>query len=234
MAVAAAAAIAVAGGAAAAPAFEDTMAQRLLACTGCHGREGRAAPDGYYPRIAGKPARYLERQLRAFRDGQRRYEPMARLLAPLDGAYLREIASHFAALHVDYAPPARSIDDASPPARRARELVARGDPARGVPACSACHGRTLTGSEPDLPGLLGLSADYLNAQLGAWRTGSRHAAAPDCMAEIARRLEPQDVVALSHWLASQPVPLAPRGAAPATVPMRCGSLPATPVGAAAR
>jgi cytochrome c553 len=36
--------------------FEDSMAQRSLACTHCHGAGGRAAPDGYHPRIAGKPA----------------------------------------------------------------------------------------------------------------------------------------------------------------------------------
>ena len=33
----------------------------LLACTTCHGKEGRAGPDGYYPRIAGKPAGYPAR-----------------------------------------------------------------------------------------------------------------------------------------------------------------------------
>ena len=33
--------------------FEDTIAQRTLACTACHGEQGRAAPDGYYPRLAG-------------------------------------------------------------------------------------------------------------------------------------------------------------------------------------
>ena len=37
--------------------FQDTIAQRTLACTSCHGKEGRAGPDGYDPRIAGKPAR---------------------------------------------------------------------------------------------------------------------------------------------------------------------------------
>ena len=79
------------------------MAQRLLACTGCHGKDGRAASDGYHPRIAGKPAGYLFRQLRAFRDGQRPYALMTNLLAPLDDAYLREIANHFAALDLPYA-----------------------------------------------------------------------------------------------------------------------------------
>ena len=76
-----------------------------LACTGCHGREGRAAPDGYYPRIAGKPAGYLFNQLRNFRDERRHYELMNGLLALLDDAYLREIAAYFAALDLPYPPP---------------------------------------------------------------------------------------------------------------------------------
>ena len=37
----------------------DSIARRAAACTGCHGKEGRAAADGFYPRIAGKPAGYL-------------------------------------------------------------------------------------------------------------------------------------------------------------------------------
>ena len=52
----------------AAPKIEDTMAQRVQACTGCHGPQGRAASDGYYPRIAGKPAGYLYNQLVSFRE----------------------------------------------------------------------------------------------------------------------------------------------------------------------
>ncbi len=40
----------------------------------------------------------------------------------------------------------------------------------------------MTGRAPFIPGLLGLPRDYLNAQLGAWRNGQRHASPPDCMA----------------------------------------------------
>lgn len=201
------------------------MAQRLLACTGCHGQDGRAAPDGYYPRIAGKPAGYLYRQLRAFRDGQRRYALMGQLLAPLSDDYLREIAAHFAALDLPYAPGAAPRAD-TPSLQRGQALAQQGDAARDLPACQACHGAALTGVGADVPGLLGLPVDYLNAQLGAWRTGARQAEAPDCMAQIAQRLSPQDVNALAHWLAAQPVPAvhaavpAPRGPAP----MRCGSM----------
>ena len=69
-----------AGPVAAAPNVEDSMAQRVQACTGCHGPQGRAASDGYYPRIAGKPAGYLYQQLLSFRDGRRQYALMANLL----------------------------------------------------------------------------------------------------------------------------------------------------------
>ena len=78
--------------------FEDTLAQRMQACTACHGAQGRAAPDGYYPRIAGKPAGYLYNQLLNFRDGRRHYRLMAQMVDPLTDAYLWEIAQHFAAL----------------------------------------------------------------------------------------------------------------------------------------
>jgi cytochrome c553 len=196
---------------AAPPVFEDTMAQRTLACTSCHGQQGRAGPDGYYPRLAGKPAGYLYNQLLHFRDGRRHYGLMVGLLDTLSDAYLWEIAQHFARLEVPYPPP-------QPPAasaevlQRGREIALQGDAERRVPACARCHGKALTGVQPNLPGLLGLPRDYLNAQLGAWRTGQRRAAAPDCMAEIARRLSPEDLSAVTSFLAAEPLPKDPRAA----------------------
>jgi cytochrome c553 len=62
------------------------------------------------------------------------------------------------------------------------------------------------GVAPAVPGLLGVSRDYLLAQLGAWRSGTRRAQAPDCMAQIVQRLSTQDLAAATAWLAAQPVP----------------------------
>ena len=62
------------------PVFEDTMAERTRACSHCHGKQGRAGPDGYYPRLAGKPAAYLYNQLLNFREGRRHYSLMTGLL----------------------------------------------------------------------------------------------------------------------------------------------------------
>jgi cytochrome c553 len=220
--------VAAFGSAPRAATFEDTIAQRVVACTGCHGKEGRAAPDGYYPRIAGKPAGYLFNQLRNFRDGRRHYELMNGLLALLDDTYLQEIADHFASLDIPYPPPLAPV--ASAALREAGEaLVRRGDPARELPACDACHGTRMTGLAPFIPGLLGLPRDYLNAQLGAWRSGQRRALPPDCMAQVAQRLSAEDIGAVSAWLAAQPVPAnstpAPAPAVP--LPIACGGVTAT-------
>ena len=209
--------------------IEDNMAERTRACTACHGDQGRAGPDGYYPRLAGKPAGYLHNQLRNFAEGRRHYGLMTRLMDPLSDAYMGDIAAHFASLHLPYPPPTPSRLE---PARLARgqQIVRQGDASRGLPACAQCHGERLTGVLPHVPGLLGLPLDYLNAQLGAWQTGQRKAHAPDCMAEVVKRIPNEDVIAVSSWLASQPLPAdtrpAPTPARPLSDPAwRCGSAP---------
>ena len=110
---------------------------------------------------------------------------------------------------------------------RGLRLVSAGDPALGVPACMRCHGALLTGRQPAIPGLLGLQQSYITAQLGAWRYGTRTAAAPDCMQIVAGHLGEADVTAVAAWLASQPVPAdavpIPRGTD--ALPLACGSEP---------
>jgi len=210
----------------AAPKVEDSIAQRVLACTGCHGAQGRAASDGYYPRIAGKPATYLYNQLLSFRDGRRQYTLMNKLLTPLSDDYLREIANHFASLDLPY-PPAQRATGSVDALSRGEELVLKGDTARRIPACVQCHGSALMGVAPAIPALIGMPRDYLNAQLGAWRTGNRHALEPDCMAQVSQRLDPADISALSQWLAALPVPAGakPADRLPTALPLNCGGVP---------
>jgi len=211
--------------------FEDSIAQRTLACTACHGPQGRAAPDGYYPRLAGKPAGYLYNQLLHFRDGRRHYGLMTQLLEPLSDAYLMEMAQYFSSLDVPY--PAPPPTAASPGLlRRGERLVMQGDSAKKVPACIQCHGQAMTGVSPDVPGLLGLPLDYLNAQLGAWKSGQRRAHAPDCMRSVVARLDDGDINAAASWLAAQALPLSSKPASqapagpPGAVAIVCGSAPA--------
>jgi cytochrome c553 len=203
----------------------DTLAQRMKACFACHGPEGRATADGYFPRIAGKPAGYLYNQLENFRTGRRSNATMSYLVDLMSEPYLHEIAEWFAALELPYPPP----QPGAAPAELAlgEALVRRGDAARGLPACVQCHGASMTGVQPALPGLLGLPRGYLVEQFGAWRNGQRKALVPDCMAQVASALSTAEVAAVATWLAAQPVSA---GAAPADqlarpLPLECGSVP---------
>jgi cytochrome c553 len=200
------------------------LGKRVQACTVCHGKEGRATPDGFFPRIAGKPQGYLFAQLVAFRDSKRNHAAMTYLLTNLSDNYLGDIARHFSQLDLPYVSGAKTSLATEVEARGAL-LVNKGDAALKIPACVQCHGQRLTGVAPSLPGLLGLPRDYLVAQLGAWQNASRAARAPDCMAQVAKQLSPQDVAAVTSWLAAQPMPdnTKPDPVLLAPLPITCGS-----------
>ena len=202
----------------------NTMAERVLACAPCHGGGGQGTKDDYFPRLAGKPAGYLYNQLIAFREGRRKYPPMNYLLEFLPDPYLKAMADYFAAEQPPFPQPAKPVvSDAI--LMRGQTLALKGDPDRNIPACVNCHGLSFTGMEPAIPGLLGLRPNYISAQLGAWRYGTRTAAAPDCMQIVAGHLTEDDVQALAAWLASRPAPANPMPAARGSLamPLPCGS-----------
>jgi mono/diheme cytochrome c family protein len=219
---------------AATPPVPDTLQQRIVGCTGCHGVHGEGGGNGFNPRIAGKPALYLYRQLLNFREGRRSYPLMQHMVRPLSDAYLREIADYFAAQHPPHAP-AAAMRWSSSVLQRGRTLVHEGDARRGIPACVDCHGERLTGVEPAVPALVGLPYDYISAQLGAWRTYTRGAPPPDCMAAVAAHLADSDISAVAAWLSAQAVPAdaRPQTADSTPAPLACGSMQQADAGAAA-
>jgi cytochrome c553 len=89
----------------------------------------------------------------------------------------------------------------------------------------------MTGVAPNVPGLLGLPRDYLNAQLGAWKTGNRRAHAPDCMKTVVALLSDDDINAASSYLVAQPLPANTKPASNAPplpagqAAVTCGSAP---------
>lgn len=213
------------------PAFKsvDSMEARVQGCVTCHGQSGQGTSNPYFPRIAGKPATYLYNQLVAFRDGKREYPPMNYLVAYLPDPYLREIAEYFSKQRPAFE--AKQTSDAAPATvARGAALVLTGDPAKQLPACISCHGVGLTGMEPSIPGLVGLRASYIVAQLTRWRTGGRQAPEPDCMRRIADRLTETDVYAVATWLAAQDPPAdhSPVRANLQGMPISCGSQKQSP------
>jgi len=203
----------------------DTIEQRMLACAVCHGANGEGLKlNEYHPRLATKPEFYLYNQLVNFRDKRREYGAMNYMVAYLSDSYLLEIAAYYSKLQPPY--PAPSTRAPAAELARGGKLVNEGDESRKLPSCVSCHGKALTGMEPAIPGLVGLYPPYVASQLGAWKSGTRHAMAPDCMHEVAKVLTEKDIGAITAWLVAQPVPANVR-AAPAgswKLPLECGGL----------
>lgn len=197
---------------------------RVQTCVTCHGDQGKASPEGYYPRIAGKPQEYLFNQLVHFREGRRSHSAMNYLVQNLSDDYLMQMAAYFAQQHPPYPKP--MLSKARPEIlAQGKQLVHQGDPIRKLPACVACHGEKLTGLAPTMPGLLGLPRDYLNAQLGAWLKGQRKAAEPDCMSAIVKTLTTDELSMVTAYLASVPLPADPKPRHQGNIqfPVECGT-----------
>ena len=80
--------------------------------------------------------------------------------------------------------------------------AAQGTPAAGrakAQACAACHGPLGLATAPDAPNLAGQPADYLAAQLRAYRGGARQ---HPVMNVVAKPLGDDDIAALAAWFAS--------------------------------
>ena len=203
----------------------DNIETRMLACTPCHGMHGQGTKDDYFPRLAGKPAGYLFNQLAAFRDGRRHYSPMNYLLEYQSDTYLHAMAEYFSSQSPPFLP-RHSTAAATVVLARGQQLATHGDASRGIPPCVSCHNPNFTGMEPGVPALVGLQPNYISAQLGAWRYGTRTALSPDCMQIVAGHLSEEDVTALAAWLSSLPAqPSAkPLPAGSLIPPLACGSL----------
>lgn len=202
----------------------NTMDERVRACVNCHGQHGKGTNNVYFPRLAGKPAGYLYNQLVAFRDGRRKYAPMNYLLAYLPNDYLMKMAQYYADAREPFDSPSSPVVSQEV-VKRGQSLVMNGAANRNIPACVTCHGPELSGREPGIPGLIGLKSDYISAQLGAWRYGTRTSSEPDCMQLIAARMTEEDVMAVAAWLAAMPIPsnTLPLKQSAERLPLECGS-----------
>ncbi len=79
------------------------LANGIPACTGCHAPDGHGNPPAGYPRLSGQFAEYIEKQLLAFRAGNRVNDGEAmtmRLVAEkMSDAEIKAVANFVAGLH---------------------------------------------------------------------------------------------------------------------------------------
>ncbi len=175
--------------------FSDATLQET--CARCHGDAG-PPPSVLVPTLQGQSAERLAAALRAYRAGERDSGVMQTAAARLRDAEIDRLAASYAALPV---PPRSTASDPLAVARGAA-IARSGIPARGVPACLACHG---AGARQDYPRLAGQPRRYLAGQLAAWRDGlNDRSPTGRIMAPIARLLTPEEADDLASYFAAVP------------------------------
>ena len=170
-------------------------AAKAAVCSACHGPNGNSAsPD--WPRLAGQSAVYIVEQLRLFRSGVRNNPVMKPLASTLADQDIDDLAVYY-----EGQTPAGL--EADPSYWKAGEaLYLRGDRAREVPACVACHGPVGRGNlDAGYPALRAQQSVYVVKQLNDYASGARYTGAkPETAARngvmmfaIARRLSPEQI-----------------------------------------
>ena len=182
---------------------------KTAACASCHGANGEGNASAGYPMLAGLNERYLAAQLEAFRTGTRVNAIMQPIAAELRNEEVAAVARYFAGL-----PQPKAARAAQPEANaRGQQLAHAGDWARNVPPCVSCHGANGEGVGI-FPRLNGQHANYLVAQIDAWRNGKRSNDPQALMRHIAKALAPADAKAVAEYFASgAPQPAVPKPAA---------------------
>jgi cytochrome c553 len=162
-------------------------------CAACHTNDGSRGTAAN-PIIQGQHPDYLVKQLTEFKAGKRDNAVMKAMASPLSEADMKNVAAFYAS------------KQPKPGFAKNKELVSVGEKIyrggigdRSVPACSGCHGPSGAGIPAQYPRLAGQHADYVEAQLVAFRGGVRRN--NPAMAAIATKLTDREIKAVADYVA---------------------------------
>jgi cytochrome c553 len=162
-------------------------------CGACHTADGsRGSPAN--PILQGQHPEYLAKQLTEFKAGKRANAIMQGMATPLSDADIKNVTAFYASKQ---AKPgfAKSKDTVT-----LGEKIYRGGLAdRNVPACAGCHGPTGSGIPSQYPRLRGQHADYTEAQLKAFREGTRKNSTQ--MMGVVAKMNDKELKAVSDYIA---------------------------------
>lgn len=177
-------------------------AKAVAVCAACHGADGNSLITAN-PRLAGQGAKYLAKQLHDFKSGARANPVMMGMASPLSDQEILDLAAYFSSQK-----PATSAAD--PALAKAAEKVWRGGNLEsGVLACTGCHGPSGRGNAlAGWPALRGQHADYVEAQLKAFRASARGDLGVDkrendpngMMRGVAKHLSDTEIKALAQFV----------------------------------
>ena len=173
-------------------------------CVACHGLNGNSV-NPEWPVIAGQNASYARDQITRIRDGKRPSPLMQPIVKDLTDQEIADLAAHFSIQ-------TPTGHEADPSYWQAGEKLYRfGDAARGIPACTACHGPVGRGiPAAGYPALQAQYAVYTVKQLNDYASEVRYnkdatgrvQAGPNAtmMQTISARLTPEDRRNLASYI----------------------------------
>lgn len=174
----------------------DVGATKAAVCGACHGVNGNSQ-NPEWPNLAGQSPTYINEQLHLFKTNVRVNPVMKPILDTVNEADFKDLSVYFAAQT-----PAGL--EADPSYWKAGEkLYRKGDPARNIPACAACHGPVGRGNlAAAYPALRAQHSVYTVKQLNDYAKDTRYpGATPEkpatpnaiIMSTIAKRLTAEDI-----------------------------------------
>ena len=180
---------------------------KSASCAACHGADGNS-PVSSFPKLAGLGEKYLFKQLRDIQSKKRDIPQMAGLLDGMKESDLRDIAAYYNSkvMHISGAK-AIEVQVNSGIKVDGLELGERifraGNHNSGVPACTGCHSPKGLGNEPaGYPRLSGQHAEYIEAQLRAYRSGDRtNGGDTKVMRQVAQYMSDAEIIAVANYIA---------------------------------
>lgn len=169
-------------------------------CAACHAADGNSTAAAN-PKIAGQIPEYLHKQLADFKPrGDKkpaRESPiMMGMVANLSDADMKALAAFYAGQKLK---PSAAADKNL--AALGQKLWRGGNSASGVPACAGCHGPAGAGMPAQYPRLAGQYAEYIAAQLKAFRDGGRANDPNGMMRGVTARMTEREIRAVAEYAA---------------------------------
>lgn len=169
-------------------------------CAACHAADGNS-PAAANPKLAGQFYDYLHRQLVNFKsqDGKKAARDnavMAAMVANLSAADMQNVAAYYASQKLK---PAVAKDKEL--AALGQKIYRGGIAATAVAACAGCHGPSGAGMPAQYPRISGQFAEYLEAQLKAFRVGTRANDPSGMMRGVAARMTDREIQAVAEYAA---------------------------------
>ena len=168
-------------------------------CAACHNPDGNSSVSAN-PKLAGQHADYLYKQLKNFKaDGGKPAERNSAVMAGMVAALTDQDMKNVAAFYVSQTQKGEQAKTQAIEA--AQKLYRAGDASRGLPACAGCHGPAGAGIPAQYPRIGGQFAEYTEAQLKAFREGSRANDPNRMMRAVAARMSDAEIKAVSDYIA---------------------------------